>query len=68
MALWQAERVDDTQLGGDLTRVLYTADEVAARMTELAAEIDADYAGKDLLLVGVLNGAVMGDGRPVPGR
>ena len=51
--------MDDTQLSGDLTRVLYTKEEVGARMAELAAEIDRDYAGKDLLLVGVLNGAVM---------
>ena len=51
--------MDDTQLSGDLTRVLYTKEEVAARMRELAAEIDRDYAGQDLLLVGVLNGAVM---------
>jgi len=51
--------VDDTQLSGDLTRVLYSKEEVAERMRELAAQIDEDYADKDLLLVGVLNGAVM---------
>ena len=51
--------MDDTQLSGDLTRVLFSKDEVAARMKELAAEIDRDYAGRNLLLVGVLNGAVM---------
>jgi len=51
--------VDDTQLPGDLTRVLYSKEEVAERMRELAAQIDEDYADKDLLLVGVLNGAVM---------
>jgi hypoxanthine phosphoribosyltransferase len=51
--------VDDTDLQGDLMRVLYSKDEVASRMGELAAEIDRDYVGKDLLLVGVLNGAVM---------
>ena len=51
--------MDDTQLSGDLTRVLFSKEEVAARMQELAAAIDRDYAGKDLLLVGVLNGAVM---------
>ncbi|MFJ1315991.1 phosphoribosyltransferase, partial [Acinetobacter baumannii] len=28
-------------------------------MEELAAQIDADHAGQDLLLVGVLNGAMM---------
>ena len=51
--------VDDTQLSDDLTRVLFTKEELAERVIELAAEIDRDYAGKDLLLVGVLNGAVM---------
>jgi len=51
--------VDDTQLAGDLTRVLYTKDELDRRVRDLAGEIDRDYAGKDLLLVGVLNGAVM---------
>ena len=51
--------MDDTQLPGDLTRVLYSKEEVAERMRELAAQIDEDYADKDLLLVGVLNGAVM---------
>jgi len=39
--------------------VLYTKQQLAERLTEVAAEIDADYAGKDLLLVGVLNGAIM---------
>src|SRR5205085_3767002 len=29
------------------------------RVAELAADIDADYAGRELLLVGVLKGAVM---------
>ena len=29
------------------------------RIGELAAQIDADYAGRDLLLIGVLKGAVM---------
>jgi hypoxanthine phosphoribosyltransferase len=32
---------------------------VKARVEELAAQIDSDYAGKNLLLVGVLSGAVM---------
>ena len=51
--------MDDTQLDGDLTRVLVTKEELASRITELAAEIDREYAGKDLLLVGVLNGALI---------
>jgi hypoxanthine phosphoribosyltransferase len=59
LILWQAEAVDDSQVDGDLTRVLVTEEELATRITELAAEIDRDYAGKELLLVGVLTGAVM---------
>ena len=51
--------MDDSAISGDLTGVLYTADQVSARIGELAAEIDRDYADQDLLLVGVLNGAVM---------
>jgi hypoxanthine phosphoribosyltransferase len=46
-------------LGDDLGKVLVTAEEITARTAEIAREIDADYAGKDLLLVGVLKGAVM---------
>lgn len=51
--------MDVADLGDDLSRVLYTEADIKARITDLAAQIDADYAGKDLLLVGVLNGAVM---------
>jgi len=51
--------VDDTQLSDDLSRVMFTKEQIADRIVELAAEIDRDYAGEDLLLVGVLNGAVM---------
>jgi len=51
--------VDASDLGNDLERVLFTPEEVQARIDELAAQVDRDYAGKDVLLVGVLNGAVM---------
>jgi hypoxanthine phosphoribosyltransferase len=46
-------------MGDDLERVLLTEEQLAARLDEIAAQIDADYAGKDVLLVGVLKGAVM---------
>jgi hypoxanthine phosphoribosyltransferase len=46
-------------MGQDLERVLLTADEIDAKLAEMAAAIDEDYAGKDLLVVGVLKGAVM---------
>jgi hypoxanthine phosphoribosyltransferase len=51
--------VDSAHVGDELTKVLYTPDQLAGRLNELAAEIDAEYRGKDLLLVGVLSGAVM---------
>ncbi|MFC7621359.1 hypoxanthine phosphoribosyltransferase [Microlunatus sp. GCM10028923] len=51
--------MDDTDIIGDLTNVLYTSEDIAERIAELGAKIDSDYADKDLVLVGVLNGAVM---------
>jgi hypoxanthine phosphoribosyltransferase len=51
--------VDADDMGKDLERVLVTAEQVQSRLAELAAEVDRDYAGRDLLLVGVLKGAVM---------
>ena len=46
-------------MGKDLERVLLTEERIQTRLGEMAREIDADYAGKDPLLVGVLKGAVM---------
>jgi hypoxanthine phosphoribosyltransferase len=51
--------VDAADMGDDLERVLLTEEQLASRLDEIAAQIDADYAGKDVLLVGVLKGAVM---------
>lgn len=43
----------------DLTEILVTEEEIHAKLDELAAQVATDYSGKDLLLVGVLKGAVM---------
>jgi hypoxanthine phosphoribosyltransferase len=43
----------------DVESVLVSADQIAAKIKELAAKIDADYAGREVILVGVLKGAVM---------
>ncbi len=51
--------MDASDMGEDLEKVLLSEEQIHARLDEMAAEIDADYAGKDLLLVGVLRGAVM---------
>jgi hypoxanthine phosphoribosyltransferase len=37
--------------------VLYSADEIAARVAELGEQISRDYAGKELVFVGVLKGS-----------
>lgn len=41
----------------DVEGVLIGEDELARRVTEIAGEIDSDYAGAEVLLVGVLKGA-----------
>ena len=51
--------MDAADMGDDLERVLLTEEQLASRLDEIASQIDADYAGKDVLLVGVLKGAVM---------
>ncbi|MDR1355484.1 MAG: hypoxanthine phosphoribosyltransferase [Propionibacteriaceae bacterium] len=51
--------MDANYVAADLDRVITTADEISDRVIEMAAQIDSDYAGRDVLLVGVLNGAVM---------
>ena len=47
-----------TELEQAVGEILIEADVLQARIGELGAEISADYAGRDLLLVGVLKGAV----------
>ena len=43
----------------DLTDILVTEEQIHAKLEELAAQVANDYSGKDLLLIGVLKGAVM---------
>ncbi|HYO40538.1 MAG TPA: hypoxanthine phosphoribosyltransferase [Nocardioidaceae bacterium] len=51
--------MDEADVEGDLVNVLFTEDQIQARLAELSADIERDYAGEDILLVGVLRGAVM---------
>ncbi|MDP9418504.1 MAG: hypoxanthine phosphoribosyltransferase [Actinomycetota bacterium] len=51
--------MDEKDMGADLEKVLLGEEQLRTRLAELAADIDRDYAGRDLLLVGVLKGAVM---------
>ena len=51
--------MDASDMGPDLKEILITPEQLQERVAELAARIDADYAGRELLLVGVLKGAIM---------
>jgi hypoxanthine phosphoribosyltransferase len=53
--------VDLTHVEGDLEldQTLFTEEQIVSRLKEMAADIQRDYEGKDILLVGVLKGAVM---------
>jgi hypoxanthine phosphoribosyltransferase len=51
--------MDESHIEGDLLNVLYSEADIQQRLGELAAEIEKDYEGRDILLVGVLKGAVM---------
>jgi hypoxanthine phosphoribosyltransferase len=48
-----------SELDADIEAVVVSADRITDRIGELAREIDADYAGREPVLVGVLKGAVM---------
>jgi hypoxanthine phosphoribosyltransferase len=50
--------VTDAHTGSGIGEVLVTEDELRARVAELGREIATDYEGRDLLLIGVLKGAV----------
>jgi hypoxanthine phosphoribosyltransferase len=51
--------MDAEDVGPALKDVLISTEQLRKRIGELAAQIDADYAGRELLIVGVLKGAVM---------
>jgi hypoxanthine phosphoribosyltransferase len=42
----------------DIERTLISADEITQRVAELGGQLSADYQNRDLLLIGVLKGAV----------
>lgn len=48
-----------TDVHNDLTEILITEEEIRTKIAELARRIETDFQGRDVLLVGVLKGAVM---------
>jgi len=69
VAYWDRERaLEDIGVGAETERVdtaddeigeiLVEAEELETRVADLASEISHDYSGRDLLLVGILKGAI----------
>ena len=50
--------MDAQDMTDELAQILITEEQIGQRLDEMAAQIDADYEGEDLLLIGVLKGAV----------
>jgi hypoxanthine phosphoribosyltransferase len=51
--------VDLSKIENDIERVIVDEKTLQEKIKELAARVDKDYENKDLLLIGVLKGAVM---------
>jgi len=43
----------------DIEKILITSEEIGARVRELGQQITNDYVGRDILMIGVLRGAVI---------
>jgi hypoxanthine phosphoribosyltransferase len=51
--------MDARDVESDLVNILFTEEQIQDKLAELAEQIEADYEGKDILIVGILRGAVM---------
>lgn len=51
--------MDANDMGDALERILISEQQIADKLQEMAAQIDRDYRGREILLVGVLKGATM---------
>ena len=49
----------DHGYGPDIDHVLLSEEQIQSKIAELAAQVAADYTGREILLIGVLKGAVM---------
>ena len=45
-------------MSNGLGKVLFTEDEIARRIAEVAIEIDSDYKGKELIVISILKGSI----------
>jgi hypoxanthine phosphoribosyltransferase len=51
--------MDAADVQDDLVEVLFTEKQIQDRIAEMAQQIEADYDDRDILVVGILRGAVM---------
>jgi hypoxanthine phosphoribosyltransferase len=51
--------MDARDVESDLVNILFTEEQIKDKLAELAKQIEVDYEGKDILIVGILRGAVM---------
>jgi hypoxanthine phosphoribosyltransferase len=51
--------MDAADVERDLVDILFTEEQILGKLGEMAKQIEHDYEGQDLLIVGVLRGAVM---------
>jgi hypoxanthine phosphoribosyltransferase len=56
---WLLKNKFMTEFTNSNLEVMYSAEEISARVKELGKQITAEYQGKDLVLVGVLKGSVI---------
>ncbi|MGI8495562.1 MAG: hypothetical protein ACR2L1_09665, partial [Pyrinomonadaceae bacterium] len=53
----EQSRIAATEFTNQNLEEMYSVEEIAARVRELGQEITADYAGKDLVFIGILKGS-----------
>ncbi len=51
--------MDLASAGSDIERVIVTQEQIHNRLAELALQVEKDYEGREVLLIGILKGAVM---------
>ena len=53
----ESTQMESTEFTNPNLEVMYSADQIQARIKELGDEISRDYAGQELILVGILKGS-----------
>ena len=49
--------INKVEMMGDIERVLYSEEQLHTRIKEVGAQISKDYAGEELVVIGLLKGA-----------